>query len=207
MRTGRWARRTAAMWMLCAAIACDERARSSETGTQAAGSATAAEPTEPIRPLLGCELARACSAAAAGFPWENHASGLASAAERGDEAACNQNSFVLLRAAALEPLVSPPAGCKSDMEALFAAVGRPFDSCRLLQTCADALGERFAQEASMAREVATRAVEGGRFSGDVLCSKTWSGLLDQTTAPMSEWPEACGGQRAASHDPPAQPPR
>lgn len=175
------------MGLICGAIACAERSSSSEPA--------AAVPAQPIEPLLGCDLAKACSAAVAATPWKNHAASLASAAERGDDAACNEASFVLLRAAELEPRASPPAGCKTNVEALFTTVGRPFDNCRMLQTCADALGERFVQESSLARDVATRAIEGGKFSGDVLCFKTWNGLLDQTTAPMAEWPKACGGQK------------
>ncbi len=162
----------------------------------AAASKQEATAVSADKAILGCALAKQCgeAAVAAGVPWKNHGSSMLSAAERGNEAGCNEAAFIMLRAAALEPLLSPPAGCKTDMDALFEAVGRPFDNCRLLEECAGALDAKFTQEAAMARDVATSAKREGTFGGERICLQTWTALLEKAPVALAEWPKACGGQ-------------
>lgn len=182
---------------LCTALACGKR-KSPEQG-QAEATGDEAAQAEDKALLLGCELAKQCGRAAesAGTPWRNHGEEMLFAAEQGNEAECNKAAFVMLRAAALEPMLSAPAGCKTDMQALFEAVGSPFDNCGMLEQCADALDEKFADQRQLAREVASKARADGKFSGERICISTWTGLLEQAPVDLEQWPEPCGGRLAS----------
>lgn len=162
----------------------------------AAASTHEPAPAPADKTILGCELAKQCgeAAVAAGVPWKNHGRSMLSAAARDNEPGCNEAAFIMLRAAALEPRLSPPAGCKTDMDALFEAVGRPFDNCKLLEECAGALDAKFTQEAAMARDVAKSARREGTFGGERICLRTWTALLEKAPVALAEWPKTCGGQ-------------
>lgn len=164
---------------------------------------------EPVKGLaeatpsipIGCALAKKCGDAsvAARAPWSGHGRELIAAAEQGDDAACNEGVFKMLHAAKLNPAAgAPPAACHADIEVLFEAVGRPFEWCKLLAQCGDDLatiGDTYAQESFLAKDVAAQAIASGKFSGERICSQTWDTLLEKGATNLDAWPKSCGGRK------------